>query len=311
MASLVATNLLGQNTPAIAATEALYGQMWAQDAAAMYGYAASSAAASQLAPFADAPMTASGDAGALVQAASATSTASQGALSQVMQTVPATLQGLASPTGASTAGADLLGLLDLAWRIGSDSAEPIYPAQREFSLSCPEPTARPWRRTQQRLLQRPVVGFLHAGNFLGRWPTRSDCRAPRRSRRRLPAPPKPPRASSAPPPVESVVRCRRSGNAATIGRCPCRRPGPRRRRSVQPRRRCRRTPPRPHRDYGSNAQHARRMPLSGLGARGFAEAPATGSGQPSWCIPGRRIAARIAARTGSSQAESGRNDAVH
>src|SRR6202012_932337 len=35
--TLVATNILGQNTPAIAATEALYAEMWAQDAAAMYG----------------------------------------------------------------------------------------------------------------------------------------------------------------------------------------------------------------------------------------------------------------------------------
>lgn len=36
--SLVATNIFGQNTPAIAATEAHYAEMWAQDAAAMYGY---------------------------------------------------------------------------------------------------------------------------------------------------------------------------------------------------------------------------------------------------------------------------------
>ncbi|CKQ88978.1 PPE family protein [Mycobacterium tuberculosis] len=41
--SLVATNIFGQNTPAIAATEAHYAEMWAQDAAAMYGYAGSSA----------------------------------------------------------------------------------------------------------------------------------------------------------------------------------------------------------------------------------------------------------------------------
>jgi PPE-repeat protein len=57
LASLVATNVLGQNTPAIAATEALYAEMWAQDAAAMYGYAGSSAAASQLTPFTAAPQT--------------------------------------------------------------------------------------------------------------------------------------------------------------------------------------------------------------------------------------------------------------
>ncbi len=43
--ALVATNLLGQNTPAIMATQAEYIKMWAQDAAAMYGYAGSSATA--------------------------------------------------------------------------------------------------------------------------------------------------------------------------------------------------------------------------------------------------------------------------
>ncbi|ORB60078.1 hypothetical protein BST45_20470, partial [Mycobacterium shinjukuense] len=37
---LVATNLLGQNTPAIAATEFDYVEMWAQDVAAMVGYQA-------------------------------------------------------------------------------------------------------------------------------------------------------------------------------------------------------------------------------------------------------------------------------
>ena len=48
---LLATNFLGQNTPAIADVEAQYGEMWAQDAAAMYGYALASAAASTLPPF--------------------------------------------------------------------------------------------------------------------------------------------------------------------------------------------------------------------------------------------------------------------
>src|ERR1700748_636096 len=43
LATLIATNFLGQNTPAIAATEAQYMEMWAQDAGAMYGYASSSA----------------------------------------------------------------------------------------------------------------------------------------------------------------------------------------------------------------------------------------------------------------------------
>jgi PPE-repeat protein len=51
LVSLVTSNLFGQNAPAIAATEAHYEQMWAQDVAAMVGYHAdASAAATQLGP---------------------------------------------------------------------------------------------------------------------------------------------------------------------------------------------------------------------------------------------------------------------
>lgn len=60
--ALVATNFFGQNTAAIAATEAQYMQMWAQDAAAMYSYAGSSAAAGQLTPFTAPPHTTTPDA---------------------------------------------------------------------------------------------------------------------------------------------------------------------------------------------------------------------------------------------------------
>lgn len=50
VASLVASNLFGQNAPAIAALESLYECMWAQDAAAMAGYyVGASAVATQLA----------------------------------------------------------------------------------------------------------------------------------------------------------------------------------------------------------------------------------------------------------------------
>ncbi|SOJ55583.1 putative PPE family protein PPE32 [Mycobacterium simulans] len=51
LAALIATNFLGQNTAAIATVEAEYFEMWAQDAAAMYGYASSSSTASQLTEF--------------------------------------------------------------------------------------------------------------------------------------------------------------------------------------------------------------------------------------------------------------------
>ena len=54
---LVATNFFGQNSAAIAATEAQYAVMWVQDAVAMYGYAGASAAAAELTPFAPPPVT--------------------------------------------------------------------------------------------------------------------------------------------------------------------------------------------------------------------------------------------------------------
>lgn len=51
LAALVAANVVGQNTTAIAAAEADYNQMWLQDAMAMYSYAARSATASAVQPF--------------------------------------------------------------------------------------------------------------------------------------------------------------------------------------------------------------------------------------------------------------------
>lgn len=48
LAQLVATNLLGQNTPAIGTVEAQYAEFWAQDSSAMYTYASNAAAATQM-----------------------------------------------------------------------------------------------------------------------------------------------------------------------------------------------------------------------------------------------------------------------
>lgn len=66
--TLIATNFFGQNAPAIAAAETAYAEMWAQDATAMYGYAASSSAATTLTPFAEPPRTTTAH-GAAAQAA--------------------------------------------------------------------------------------------------------------------------------------------------------------------------------------------------------------------------------------------------
>ncbi|ORV17874.1 PPE family protein [Mycobacterium celatum] len=114
LATLVATNVLGQNTPAIAATEAQYGEMWAQDAAAMYGYAANSAAASKMTPFRAPPNTIN-PGGLLAQEAApaqAAGTSTQSQLSQLVSAMPTALQQLASPTSSASSGSGLSGILD-------------------------------------------------------------------------------------------------------------------------------------------------------------------------------------------------------
>jgi PPE-repeat protein len=99
LASLVATNKYGQNTPAIAATETQYGEMWAQDALAMDGYTDASAAAINVEPFAAPPQTTNAagvaaQAAAVGQAASLSAGSAQSladtataSLSQITQTL--------------------------------------------------------------------------------------------------------------------------------------------------------------------------------------------------------------------------------
>lgn len=108
LAALVATNVLGHNAAAIAATEAEYGRMWAQDAAVMYDYAGSSATAAQMTPFDSAPQTtnpagAFGQSGAVAQAAGVAPANAQSALSQLMSSTPRTLQSLAAPAASPAA----------------------------------------------------------------------------------------------------------------------------------------------------------------------------------------------------------------
>jgi PPE-repeat protein len=90
--TLVATNFFGQNTAAIAATEALYAEMWAQDAVAMYAYAGSSASASVLTPFSSPeqntdPGATAGQAAAVSQASGTSASNAQGAVSAASQAV--------------------------------------------------------------------------------------------------------------------------------------------------------------------------------------------------------------------------------
>jgi PPE-repeat protein len=105
--TLISTNFLGQNTPAIAATETHYMEMWAQDAAAMYGYAGSSATATQLTPFTQPPQTTNLTGAAMQPAAVCQAGSGSGSnigtqLSQWINSLPSALQNLASGATSTT-----------------------------------------------------------------------------------------------------------------------------------------------------------------------------------------------------------------
>ncbi len=111
VSQLLATNIFGQNTSAIATLEAQYAEMWAADAAAMYSYASSSAAATNLTPFIP-PQPSTNESGranqaaAMAQAAGAPAGNAQSAVSSIQQSfsaVPNALQSLATAAPAAAA----------------------------------------------------------------------------------------------------------------------------------------------------------------------------------------------------------------
>jgi PPE-repeat protein len=109
--TLVATNFFGQNAGAIAATEAHYAAMWAQDATAMYTYAGGSAAASQLSEFNSPPQT-TNPAAPAGQAAATTQAVGNSATSQASSQALSTTQSLAqagTATGSPTAPGSTVG----------------------------------------------------------------------------------------------------------------------------------------------------------------------------------------------------------
>jgi PPE-repeat protein len=116
LATLVATNVFGQNTPAIAANEAQYAEMWAQDAAAMNGYATASSTTTQFTPFGTpqsptTPDAVTGQNQAVAQAANTAAGNTQSLLSA--NTLSA--NDLGAPAAAPTSGSltdYLTGLLD-------------------------------------------------------------------------------------------------------------------------------------------------------------------------------------------------------
>lgn len=158
LATLLATNILGQNTAAIAATEAEYGEMWAQDAAAMLAYASASAAASRLTPFTEPPQTtnANGPAAqaAALSQAGATSAATNAAaqptniITQLLEALgnasrgymefwDQILNGLTGSPLAGTTWQNTFGILADIGRfstVANDSMSPINLAMTEFKM---------------------------------------------------------------------------------------------------------------------------------------------------------------------------------
>lgn len=113
---LMTTNVMGQNAGAIATVEAQYGEMWAQDSLAMHTYAAQSAAAATLEPFAPPPETTNlgGTAG---QAAAVARANADAAATKTLSAAPKALDSLATSSPAPATAADppapMPGLSDL------------------------------------------------------------------------------------------------------------------------------------------------------------------------------------------------------
>ncbi|BBZ48982.1 PPE family protein [Mycobacterium heidelbergense] len=126
LASLTATNFFGHNTAAIAATEAQYAEYWAQDAAAMSGYAASSAAAARLPGFASPGQTT--DASGLTAQGAAVNQANTGAAasSSVSQAVSAAAQPLQAAADTPSIVPDDLTVLDIIQATGQSLNSTYY-----------------------------------------------------------------------------------------------------------------------------------------------------------------------------------------
>jgi PPE-repeat protein len=132
--ALIATNFLGVNTPAIAANEAVYSEFWAQDASAMFGYAADATGVVSAISIPEMPpVTTVNPAGVAAQAASVADSAgeqagnassqigsvagqiggSAGSLlssgPQLMGQIPQVLQSLTTPLGSMLSGGNMFG----------------------------------------------------------------------------------------------------------------------------------------------------------------------------------------------------------
>ncbi|WP_343571988.1 PPE family protein [Mycobacterium sp.] len=140
LASLVSTNIVGQNTAAIAANETHYANMWAQDSITMYRYAGQSAAATQVTPFNPPPHTTNPAATAAQSAAATQATGTsagsnaQSILTQLTSATPNALQSLAAPTATADPSSPLSALLAIDRFIAS----PLSPGNLFIIPSTPQ-----------------------------------------------------------------------------------------------------------------------------------------------------------------------------
>ena len=148
--ALVVTNFLGQNTAAIAATETDYAQMWAQDAAAMYAYAESSALAATLPSFSDPPRTTNPAASAAqsTTAAQQLQTTLSSPLTQILEHIPnVTNVALAS----ASAGTSERGIYVVNMRLAAQETAPWSPRLAVISAPggySPPPVSAAWGRAE-------------------------------------------------------------------------------------------------------------------------------------------------------------------
>src|SRR6202453_4218958 len=141
--SLVETNYLGQNTPAIAATEFDYVEMWAQDVAAMLGYhTGATSVAAAVSPFSLPPVSLSALGGLVAPLAGASSALSVipsavGQVSSLASTLP--LSSFASVAQVAFYPASLMmSPIMMAAQAGMHGAAPAVAGASEMAANVPK-----------------------------------------------------------------------------------------------------------------------------------------------------------------------------
>jgi PPE-repeat protein len=141
--SLVETNYLGQNTPAIAATEFDYVEMWAQDVAAMLGYhTGATSVAAAVSPFSLPPVSLSALGGLVAPLAGASSALSVipsavGEVSSLASTLP--LSSFASVAQVAFYPASLMmSPIMMAAQAGMHGAAPAVAGASEMAANVPK-----------------------------------------------------------------------------------------------------------------------------------------------------------------------------